>query len=94
MIKKSECTGAEKFVERYGIEFGDLVEIPTMEDSRTIYNTNYRVLYDKCTDRCFRLWQTPQPSSSFILIEDQGFITQDDDIRDEYAAFIQNNFKM
>lgn len=96
MTKLESCSsggvGTAQFVEKYGITFGDLVEIPTTEDSQTMYNANYRVLYDKRSDRCFSLWQTPYPS--FILIEDHGFIVQDDSLRQEYDAFIQNNLKM
>jgi hypothetical protein len=82
-MKKS---GIDKFIDKYGVDFSNLVEIPKVSYPYAMYKENYRILYDKLTDRYFSLWQTPY--QSFILIEDQGFITQDDEIREEYYRTI------
>ena len=79
----------DKFHDKYGIHFRDLVEIPH-KISEDYNRTNYRIMYDKSTDRCFSLWQTPY--HTHIRIENEGFIIQDDSIREEYAEYIKTHF--
>ncbi len=76
----------DDFYAKYGIHFKDLVELPNFDN----YRRNYRVFYNKSTNRCFSLWQTPY--NHYILIENFGFITQDDALRREYDNYIKQHF--
>lgn len=76
----------DNFYAKYGIHFKDLVELPNYDN----YRRNYRVFYDKSTNRCFSLWQTPY--KNYILIENFGFIIQDDALRREYDDYIKQHF--
>ncbi len=73
------------FYHKYGIEFSSLIELPRNKTFE-IYNTNYRVFYDKSGDRCFTLWTTPY--KSFVYIKNVGFITEDPHIYNDYRDVI------
>ena len=76
----------DNFYEKYGIHFKDLVELPNLDT----YRRNYRIFYDKPTDRCFSLWQTPY--KTYTLIENYGFIVQDDALRKDCDDYINLHF--
>ncbi len=76
----------DKFYEKYGIRFQDLKELPNLDT----YRRNYRIFYDKSTDRCFSLWQTPY--KKYTLIENVGFIVQDDFLRRDLDDYIKLHF--
>lgn len=75
------------FYHKYGIEFSSLIELPRNKTFE-IYNTNYRVFYDKSGDRCFTLWTTPY--KSFVYIKNVGFITEDPHIYNDYRDVIKS----
>jgi hypothetical protein len=73
------------FNQKYGIKFSSLIELPRNKTFE-IYNTNYRVFYDKLGDRCFTLWTSP--NKSFVYIKNLGFITEDPYIYNDYRHVI------
>jgi hypothetical protein len=82
----ADTSSSNNFYNKYGIHFSDLVELPNFDN----YRRNYRIFYDKSTDRCFSLWQTPY--KTYTLIENFGFITQDDELRKAYTDYIKQHF--
>ena len=82
-------TGIEKFKEKYGIDYYDLVILPI--ENTGIYKQNYKILYDKKTDQCFSIWSSPYPR--FIYIENEGFITLDKAISQSINDYIDEHFK-
>ena len=89
MSEAKKPTGIEKFKEKYGIDYDDLILLPI--EKTGIYKQNYDILYDKKTDQCFSLWSSPY--RHFIYIENKGFITLDTNIRDSIDDYIKENFK-
>ena len=90
MSEEKKQTGVEKFKEKYGIDYNDLIVLPIKNTG--IYKQNYKILYDKKTDQCFSLWSSPY--RHFIYIENKGFITIDPDLRKANDDYIQEHFKL
>ena len=85
--------GIELFKQKYGIDYDTLIHIPKKDDNG-IYKQNYRILYDKTTDRVFSLWSSPY--KHYIYIENDGFITEDKELRRayrDYREYIQQNLE-
>jgi hypothetical protein len=82
-------TGLEKFKEKYGIDYDDLIVLPIKNTG--IYKQNYKILYDKKTDQCFSLWSSPY--RHFIYIENEGFITLDNSLRQSINDYIEKEIK-
>jgi hypothetical protein len=82
-------TGLEKFKEKYGIDYDDLIVLPIKNTG--IYKQNYKILYDKKTDQCFSLWSSPY--RHFIYIENEGFITLDNALRQSINDYIEKEIK-
>jgi hypothetical protein len=90
MNEAKQKTGIEKFKEKYGIDYDDLIILPIEKNG--IYKQNYEVLYDKKTDQCFSLWSSPY--RHFIYIENKGFITLDKSLRQSINDYIEKHFKL
>ena len=90
MSKANKHTGEEKFKEKYGIDYDDLIVLPIKNTG--IYKQNYKILYDKKTDQCFSLWSSPY--QHFIYIENEGFIIIDPDLRKANDDYIEEHFKL
>ena len=89
MSEAKKQTGIEKFKEKYGIDYDDLILLPI--EKTGIYKQNYEILYHKKTDQCFSLWSSPY--RQFIYIENKGFITLDNSIRQSINDYIEEHFK-
>ena len=89
MSEAKKQTGIEKFKEKYGIDYDDLILLPI--EKTGIYKQNYEILYDKKTDQCFSLWSSPY--RHFIYIENKGFITLDTSLRQANDDYIKEHFK-
>lgn len=90
MSESNKQTGFEKFKEKYGIDYNDLIVLPIKNTG--IYKQNYKILYDKKTDQCFSLWSSPY--RHFIYIENKGFITLDTSLREANDDYIKEHFKL
>jgi hypothetical protein len=77
-----EKTGEELFKDKYGIDFNTLTEIEKDKNKTGFYRQNFKILYDKETDRYFSIWSTPY--KNYIHIVNQGFITEDFSIKEYY----------
>jgi hypothetical protein len=90
MSEAKKQSGIEKFKEKYGIDYDDLILLPI--EKTGIYKQNYEILYDKKTDQCFSLWSSPY--RQFIYIENKGFITLDTSLRQANDDYIKELFKL
>ena len=90
MSESNKQTGVEKFKEKYGINYNDLIVLPIKNTG--IYKQNYKILYHKKTDQCFSLWSSPY--RHFIYIENEGFITLDTSLRQANDDYIKEHFKL
>jgi hypothetical protein len=89
MSSINKQTGVEKFKEKYGIDYDDLIVLPIKNTG--IYKQNYKILYDKKTDQCFSLWSSPY--RHFIYIENEGFIILDKALRQSINDYIEEEIK-
>jgi hypothetical protein len=89
MSEANKQTGVEKFKEKYGIDYDELIVLPIKNTG--IYKQNYKILYHKKKDQCFSLWSSPY--RHFIYIENEGFITLDNDLRQSINDYIEEHFK-